>query len=73
MGPLFVTRLLGCELRQLAYMRGVKVDELLEILRKNDRITYGESPFMSIISDIRSVLPKQVCKTMKKVLNMLKK
>ena len=52
-------------------MRGVKVDELFEILRKNDKITYDESAFKSIISDIRSNLPKKGCKT-KKVFNMLK-
>ena len=54
-------------------MRGVKVDELFEISSKNDKITYDESVFKSIISDIRSILPKKGYKTIKKVLNMLKK
>ena len=49
-------------------MRRVKVDELFEILWKNDKITYGELPFKSIISDIRSILPKKGCKTIKKCL-----
>ena len=39
MEPLYVTRLLECELGQIAYVRGVKVDELFENLRKNDKIT----------------------------------
>ena len=34
---------------------------------------YNESPFKSIIFDIRSILPKKGCKKIKKVLNMLKK
>ena len=60
------------ELRLVADMRGIKVkktlkkDELFEILRKNDKITYDESAFKSIISDIRSILPKKGCKTIKK-------
>ena len=60
------------ELRLVADMRGIKVkktlkkDELFEILRKNDKITYDESAFKSIISDIRSNLPKKGCKTIKK-------
>ena len=36
--------------------------------------TYNESPFKSIIFDIRSILPKKGCKKIKKkFLNMLKK
>ena len=46
-------------------MRGVKVEELFEISWKNDKITYNDSPFKSIISDIRSILPKMGCKTIK--------
>ena len=40
MEPLYVTRLLECELGQIAYMRGVEVDKLFEILSKNDKITF---------------------------------
>ena len=73
MEPLYVTSLSECELRLIVDMRDVKVDKLFEILRKNDKITYDESPFKPIISDIRSILPKKGCKTIKKVLNTLKK
>ena len=73
MEPLYVTSLSECELGQIAYMRHLKVDELFEISRKNDKITNDESLFKSIISDIRSILPKKGCKTIKKVLNMPKK
>ena len=62
MEPLYVTSLTECELGQIVYMRGAKVDKLFEILRKNDKITYDESPFKSIISDIRSIIPKKGCK-----------
>ena len=53
-------------------MRGVKVrktskkDELFRILMKNVKKTYNESPFKSIIFDIRSILPKKGCKKIKK-------
>ena len=66
MEQLYVTSLTECELEQIAYMRGVKVDELFEISWKNDKITYDKSPFKSIILDIRSILPKKGCKTIKK-------
>ena len=33
--------------------------------------TYNESPFKSIILDIRSILPKKGCKKIKKVLIFL--
>ena len=59
MEPLNVARLLECELGQIVYMRGVEADELFEILRKNDKITYDELPFKSIISDIRSIFLKK--------------
>ena len=68
-----MTNLSKHELRLIADMRGVKVkkktlkrDELFEILRKYDKITYNESPFKSIISDIRSILPKKGYKKNKK-------
>ena len=58
MEQLYVTSLTKCELGQIAYMRGAKVDELFEISWKNDK----------------SVLyPKKGYKTIKKVLNMVKK
>ena len=52
----------------IADMRGVKVkktskkDELSKILKKYIKKTYNESPFKSIILDIRSILPKKGCK-----------
>ena len=54
-------KLLLCELRLIADMRGIKAkttlekDELFEILNKNNKKTYDESPFKSIILDIRSI------------------
>ena len=68
MEQLYVTSSTECEFGQIVYMRGVKVDELFQILWKNGKITYNESPFKSIISDIRSILPKKGCKTIKKAL-----
>ena len=53
-------------------MRGVKVkknikkDELFKILKKNVKKTYNESPFKSIILDIRSILPKKGSKKITK-------
>ena len=53
------------EMRLIAKMRGVKVKkstsktELFRILEKADKITYNESPFKSIIVDIRSNLTKR--------------
>ena len=60
------------DLMMIADMRGVKVrktskkDELFRILMKNVKKTYNESPFKSIIFDIRSILPKKGCKKIKK-------
>ena len=54
-------KLLLCELRLIADMRDIKAkttlekDELFEILNKNNNKTYDESPFKSIILDIRSI------------------
>ena len=56
------------DLMMITDMRGVKVkktskkDELFKILRKNVGKTYNESPFKSIILDIRSISPKKGCK-----------
>ena len=72
MDLLYMRNLSKHELRLIADMRGVKIekalkkDELFEILRKYDKITYNESPFKSMISDIRSILPKKGFKTIKK-------
>ena len=72
MDLLYMRNLSKDELRLIADMRGVKIekalkkDELFEILRKYDKITYNESPFKSMISDIRSILPKKGFKTIKK-------
>ena len=53
------------EIRLIANIKGVKVKKalkkykLFKILRKNDKITYNESPLKSIILDIRSISPKK--------------
>ena len=39
---------------------------MFRILKKNVEKTYNESPFKSIILDIRSILPKKGCKKIKK-------
>ena len=55
MDPLHVTNSSKHEMRLIVDMRGIKVkkalkkDELFEILKKYDKITYNESPFKSII------------------------
>ena len=68
------------DLMMIAVMKGLKgkktlkQDELFKILKKNVKSTYNESPFKSIILDIRSILPKKrMQKNLKNVLNMLKK
>ena len=64
-------------MRLIAGKKGIKVkktlkiDELYEILRKYDKIIYDESLFKSIISDIRSILPKTRCKKLKKCLKYI--
>ena len=56
------------DLMMIADFRGVKVrktskkDEFFRILKKNVKKTYNESPFKSIIFNIRSILPKKGCK-----------
>ena len=49
----------------------MKKDELFEILKKYDKITYDESPFKSIISDVRLILPQRGCKKIKKILKYI--
>ena len=42
------------------------IDYLAIIFNKTVEITFNESPFKSLISDIRSILPKDGCKKLKK-------
>ena len=63
----------------ITVIRGVKVkktskkDELFKVLKKNVKKTYNESPFKSIVLDVRSILPKKDAKKSKKFFNILKK
>ena len=65
MDPLHVPNLSKHEMRLIADMRGIKAkktlkkDELFKILKKYDKIKYDESPFKSIVSDIKSILPQK--------------
>ena len=58
-------------MRLIAKMRGMKVKkpvnktELFRILKRKDKIIYNESPFKSIIIDIKSNLPKRGHKLIK--------
>ena len=52
-------------MRRLKVKKTSKKDELFKILKKNVKKTYNESPFKSIILDIRSILPKKGCKKKK--------
>ena len=67
----FVKNLPKYEMRLIAKMRGTKVKKsitkigLFRILKKTDKITYSESPFKSIIADVRSNLPKRGHKLIK--------
>ena len=50
-----------------------KLNDYLEIiLNKTVEITFNESPFKSLISDIRSTLPKDGCKKLKKNLKYIR-
>ena len=66
-------------MRLIANMRGIYVKkatskiELFRILKREDKITYKESPFKSIIADIRKKLSKNGQKLKKKVFITLKK
>ena len=63
------------DLEIIADIRGVKTEKMIlknefsKYLKKYDRITYNESPFKSVILDIRSILPE---KGYKKILKSLK-
>ena len=52
------------DLTMVADMRGVTVKKKHQI-KKNVKKTYNESPFKSIILDIRSILPEKGCKKIK--------
>ena len=60
------------EMRLIAKMRGINVKkstsriELIRILKKEDKIIYKESPFKSIIQDIRNKLSKNGNQMIKK-------
>ena len=75
----FVKNLSEYEMRLIAKMRGINVNkstsktELFRILKKENKITYKESPFNSIIQDIRDNLLKNGNKMIKNVFIMLKK
>ena len=59
------------EMRLITKMRGINVKkstskiELVRILKKEDKITYKESPFKSIIQGIRNKLSKNGNKLIK--------
>ena len=70
-------KLLKSDLMMIADMRCIKVKKtskkkLFKKLKKNVKKTYNESPFKSIILDIRSILPKKGCKKIKKGLEYVK-
>ena len=75
----YVKKLSKHEMRLIANMRGIYVKkatskiELFRILKREDKITYKESPFKSIIADIRKKLSKNGQKLKKKVFITLKK
>ena len=67
------------EMRLIAKMRGINVKqstskiELFRIFKKEDKITYKESPFKSEIQNIKDKLSKNGDKLITKVFTMLKK
>ena len=70
----FVKNLSKHEMRLIVKMRGTNVKkstskiELFRIFKKEDKITYKESPFKSIIQDIKDNLSKSRDKLIKKAL-----
>ena len=70
----YVKNLSKNEMRLIAKMRGINVrksiskTELFRILKKEDKITYKESPFKSIVEDIRSKLSKSGDRLIEKAL-----
>ena len=68
----YVKNLSKYEMRLIAKMRGINVKksasktELFRILKKEDKITYKEFPFKSIIQDIKDILSKYGDKLIKK-------
>ena len=75
----YVKNLSKYKMRLIANMKGIIVKtstsktELFRIFKKDDKITYKESPFKSIIQDIRYNLTKNGKKLIKKGLNYVKK
>ena len=67
----YVKNLSKHEMRWIAKMKGIKIKkstsktELFWILKKEDKKTYNESPFKSVIADIRSEHPKKGHKLIK--------
>ena len=65
----YVKKLSKNEMRLIAKMRGIiSKTELFRILKKEDKITYKESPFKSIVEDIRSKLSKSGDRLIEKAL-----
>ena len=69
--PNYVKKLSKHEMKMIAKMRGIKVKksmgktDLFKILKILDKIGHNESPFKSIITDIRNNLPKRGLKLIK--------
>ena len=69
--PKYVKNLSKHEMRLIAKMKDINVKkstskiELFRILKKEDKITYKESPFKSIIQDIKDKLSKSGDKLIK--------
>ena len=67
----YVKNLSKYEMKLIAKMRGIRAKkstsklELFRILKKADKITYNQSPFKSIIADIRNNLSKRGHKLIK--------
>ena len=67
-----VNELIGsCELIEDEDEINDLIDFLEIIFNKTVKITFNESSFKSLISDIRSILPKIGCKKLKNFLNIL--
>ena len=60
-------------MRRIKVKTNVQKNKLFKKLKKNVKKKYNESPFKSIILDIRSILPKKGCKKIKKGLEYVEK
>ena len=75
----YVKNLSKHEMRLIAKMRAINVKqstskiELFRIFKKEDKITYNESPFKSEIQNIKDKLSKNGDKFITEVFTMLKK